>query len=135
MPGTGVAAQGSAANVALVLVSMNASDATLRDRQLKTIAQQMMYSASVRQPGSGRHLQLTSNGLLRAIKTGELGEKAFDQVRWHGGDRYGKKRTAATVLSTAATSAFRARLEPLTHVGIEANAVHVVVKSPAQATA
>jgi hypothetical protein len=42
MPGTGVAAQGSAANVALVLVSMNASDATLRDRQLKTIAQQLM---------------------------------------------------------------------------------------------
>jgi hypothetical protein len=38
----GVAPQGSAANVGLVLVSMNASDANLRDRQLKTIAQRMM---------------------------------------------------------------------------------------------
>jgi hypothetical protein len=42
MAGTGVAAHGSAANVGLVLVSMNASDATLRDRQLKMIAQHMM---------------------------------------------------------------------------------------------
>src|SRR4029077_7462541 len=64
-----------------------------------------------------------------------MAEKAFDQVRRHGGDRYGRKRTAATVKAAAATTALRARLQPLTHVGIEADPVHVVVKSLAQAAA
>src|SRR5437879_12047529 len=35
-------------------------------------------------------------------------------------------------MPAAATTACRARLEPLTHVGIEADTVHVVVKSLAQ---
>ncbi len=38
-------------------------------------------------------------------------------------------------MPVAATTAFRARFEPLTHVGIEADTVHVVVKSLAQAAA
>src|SRR4029077_21077790 len=38
-------------------------------------------------------------------------------------------------MPAAATPAFPSRLEPLTHVGIEADTVHVVVKSLAQAAA
>src|SRR5213076_1310148 len=92
--------------------------------------------ASVRRPGSGRNLQITPKGLLKAISTRELSaEKAFDQVRRHGCGRHGKKRTAAIVMPGAAPTALRARLEPLTHVGIEAEAEHVVVKSLAQAAA
>ena len=72
---------------------------------------------------------------MRARRTRELGEKAFDQVRRHRCDRHGKKRTATTVLPAAATTAFGARLEPLTYVGLEADTVHVVVKGLAQAAA
>jgi len=46
-----------------------------------------------------------------------------------------KSEPRATVMPAAATTARRARLEPLTHVGIEADTVHVVCKGPCAAAA
>jgi len=37
-----------------------------------------MLSLGSRRSGSGRNLQITPNGLLKAISTRELAEKAFD---------------------------------------------------------
>src|SRR5262245_30704625 len=96
-----------------------------------------MKSASVFLPGSGENLQITPYGLLKAINTvanSRSGDRALDEIRRHGGARHPLGGAFATMVSPAATPA-RARFEPLAHVGIQADAEHVVIERLAQAHA
>src|SRR5580765_5841264 len=93
-----------------------------------------MYSASVRRPGSGPNLQITSNGLLKASSTRESAEEVLDQIGWYRCRRNGGGRRT-TARPAGPSQAFPGWIKPLANVGVEADAVHVVVEGLAQAGA
>src|SRR5580765_2181417 len=88
-----------------------------------------MYSASVRRPGSGPNLQITSNGLLKAISTRESAEEVLDEIGWYRCRRNGGGRGGTTARPAGPSQAFPGRIKPLANVGVEADAVHVVVEA------
>src|SRR6188508_2133070 len=90
-----------------------------------------MKSANVCLPGAGENLQITPNGLLNAINTSI--EAALDEVRRHRGARHAPDRAVPVPATAAIAITGRgARLEPLAHIGVEADAVHEVVQRLAQ---
>src|SRR4029077_189584 len=69
--------------------------------------------------GFGAKLADHTKRLVESNQHVESAEEAVDQVRRHGCDRHRDKRRTGALMPAAATTASRARLEPLAHVGIK----------------
>ena len=79
---------------------------------------------------------MTPKGLLKAISKRVRSTRWLRSIRFarHGGARHDMSGAAAPMMTSAATPP-RARLEPLAHVGLESDAVHVVIECLAQSGA
>src|SRR5580704_2095450 len=69
------------------------------------------------------------------MSTRGLSEDAFDEIGRHGRGRNRPTGSGVSLRLAGATPAAAARLEPFAYVDIQADAVHVVVQSLAQAAA